>query len=423
MDHDLYVIGVETHRNDRAPSFYIAKDQRCALLRTIRAQLHEDMQECVLLSTCHRVELIGYGGHLAQWQALFEMLFAEKCDLNTLYARSHHDALEHLLALSCGLKSVALGENEIVSQLKNAFSASEPYGLINQHLRSLLPHILHVSKKVRSGTDIGNHSISLASLGAQRIHEQIGARQDQRLVCIGAGMMMQSICRYLTEMTFADIRVINRSFHGAKTVMEILPQASYHSIDTLSSELSTADVIICATEAPTPLIDGAMIEQLAQSGRSIYLLDLSVPCDVDTTDLPEQISVDNLSSLREISAQHRLLKSPAITEAQQIILEEINAYQQMRCVRHASAAIMSLRDYGDNVYQKYLDQALDNIAQGKEAEQVISSTMRQLVNHLLHGPTVYLRSAAASEENEKMEQISSIFNVDNTWEHRLLETE
>ena len=150
---------------------------------------HEPVREAAIISTCNRTELYCNTPepHKAvRWLAAYHKL-KESLLEPYLYTLPRERAVKHAFRVASGLDSMVLGEPQILGQMKQAVRSAEAAGTLGLVLHKLFQQSFSVAKAVRSHTEIGEASVSMAAAAvkiAERIYPSIS---DQKILFIGAG--------------------------------------------------------------------------------------------------------------------------------------------------------------------------------------------------------------------------------------------
>jgi len=275
----------------------------------------------VILSTCNRTEFY----------------FSENSDnfVDVLKSSSHYmidmkfekkeklAAIKHLFKVTSGLESQILGENEILSQVKNAYYKSLNLGLTNKFFNLLFNRALKVGKDVRSKTKISCGNLSFASIVFNKIKRLFGNINNKNILLVGAGVISETILNYFSKNEIKLKIVSGKHYEKAVNLANIFNTEVIY-FDKLKSAITTSDIIIVATSAPHFLINKNCI---IKDGKTRIIFDLSVPRNVDPNIKDNKTILYNIDNLKEISDSNLQIRKNAVTEAEKIIegqIEEIN---------------------------------------------------------------------------------------------------
>lgn len=375
----------------------------------------EGVQEGLILSTCNRTEIYSVGGTQEQLRAWISHYhdIDHQVMLPCTYHHQGQDAVGHLMRVACGLDSLALGEAEILGQLKQAYVAASDSGAIHHHFKRLFPAVFAATKLVRSHTPIGANPISIAtaSLGlAKRIFSDLSKRS---ILLIGAGKTIELVAMHYHTHGVKRIIVANRDINKAKELAQRF-HGHWISLSEAALYLKEADIVVSATTAPVPILGKGAVESALKlrKYRPIFLVDLAVPRDIE----PEVAQLEdaylyNVDDLQDIINSNRHSREQAAEQARAMI--ELQAAQLTRelQVLDAAKSIQTYRTGVEIVRDQALQAALQKIRVGEEPEHVLAALANQLTNKILHEPTVRMRQAAFDGRHDVIALVKDLFSA------------
>jgi len=283
----------------------------------------EGIRGAVPLETCNRIEyFVSYADSTAL-KALEALLlrFHQGAEFSRLVG---HDSIRHLFSLVSGLDSMVIGEAQIAGQVKAAYHNSLELGHTDRALNRLFNRAFFVSKRVRSSTQIGVGSVSVASIGIRLAEQIVGDLSNAKIVLIGAGEMGRLALSYLSTRKVKDVLVFNRTFKRAWDLANGFA-FSARNFSELPGALQEADLIISAVSGGILLNLGEFNSAGYGSGKCI--LDLSFPRSV----APEVGNIDGvylygIDDLRGVSEQNRSEREQGRSAGEQIVESEVDRY-------------------------------------------------------------------------------------------------
>jgi len=229
------------------------------------------VSECVILSTCNRVELLAavdspstdLTGFLHSFFRLDPALLAPH-----LYEHRDREAVQHLFRVAASLDSMVVGEPQILGQVKDAYAVARASGTVAGQLEHLLQSAFAAAKKVRSETEIGSNSVSIASVAVELARKIFGSLQGRTVFLVGAGKMSELAARHLVQQGAGTILVTNRTLARARSMAEpfkgrVIP---FESIYDAASE---ADIVLMGNALADVAILVAVGQSEPRAGRSI----------------------------------------------------------------------------------------------------------------------------------------------------------
>jgi glutamyl-tRNA reductase len=210
---------------DLRARFAFASDALGSTLAQLRSRV-VDLPEAALVSTCNRTELYGLGSHASQalaldWLASVGGISADELTPH-LYIHVDAEAARHAMRVASGLDSMVLGEPQILGQVKEAVRASNDAGLIGTTLHQLFQRAFSVAKEVRSQTDIGSHSISMAAAATRLAASVFEDWQHTRVLLVGAGEMIELCAAHFAAKNPARLVIANRTAARADDLIATL---------------------------------------------------------------------------------------------------------------------------------------------------------------------------------------------------------
>jgi glutamyl-tRNA reductase len=374
----------------------------------VLARLHAvpSIGEVAVLSTCNRVEVYaaadGAAGPLTRAVAA---LAADRAQipvadvLRMARIRVGGAAAEHLFSVACGLDSMALGEDQIVAQIKAAARSAAAAGTTGPAITSLIDAALRVSKRARTQTTISTEGISLARAGLDLAHAHLGGLKGRDAVVVGTGPTGRLAARLLREAGAGQLSVASRDTSRAAEVAAAVQGRPMQTSD-VPAALAGADILVTATGATVPVLPLAQVEaaRAQAGGRPLYVLDLGMPPDVDP-------AVGRLAgvTLTDLTALGQHLADGAvpgqIPQARAIVAAEAAAYierqQQAAATPVIAAMHAQIRQLADAELTR-LQGRLPGLSEQERAET--AATVHRILRKVLHQPTVRAREFSSGPD-------------------------
>lgn len=356
------------------------------------------LSEGVILSTCNRSEVYGLSGSglegrdpiraVTEFVSRFQGVPQDEIE-TVGYRHSGTEAVRHLLRVSSGLESLALGEDQIIGQVREAFRIASGAGATRAVLHRLFQKALEAGKRVRSETGLSSRPISIPGVAielAQKIFEDLAPR---KFLILGAGETSSIFFDLLLARGARNIEVANRTLARS----EALCQRGGKAIpwEDLASRLPHADVVISATSATTPVLslETARKAMSQRRGQALFFLDLGIPRNVE----PSVAELDNaflyaVDDLQEIAERNRQERQNEIGPAMAILEEEIDKFLAWFGSLAVVPTITSLRKKFEAIREAEFDQRLKQLSHIPEGDREKIRLMAQsMVRSLLRIPT------------------------------------
>ncbi len=372
--------------------------------RVLLARLAGAESEAVALSTCNRVciYLADDDAPSATQRGVGEL--AALAGLRpgeiagSLYVKEDEEAALHLFRVASGLDSMVPGEAQILGQVREAFEASDKAGAAGPVLHRLFRQALHTGRRVRNETRIGETPASVSSAAADLAARIFDDLPNRRALLVGAGKMGELAAEGLVSLGLGSLVVANRTPERAAQVATRFGGRAA-AIDELEPLLDEVDVVVASAGADGYLLTARQVERAlrARRGRPIFLIDIAVPRDLDPAinELPGcyVYDIDDLKQVVEVSSTGRRDEAE---RAERIAAEEARRFAVWQRSLEVVPAISSLRRRAEQIRESELSRARAKLADLSPSERdAVESLTVQIVNKLLHLPTVRLKEAAA----------------------------
>lgn len=359
------------------------------------------IQEAAILSTCNRLEV--YVAVFAVEQGAKEVIdFLCKhsklpCHelIEHLFTLQQQDAVRHLMQVASGLDSLVLGEGQILAQVKHAYKVSQENQGVKRILNQLFKQAITVAKRVRTETSISKGAISISAAAAELAAVKISDLATCRIAIVGAGKMATLLVKHLLAKGVGQMAIINRSLDRARELAVEFGETPLdcYPLTEMMAVIAAADLVFTSTAAADPLIDRTKLEASLEPEQSLMLIDISVPRNVDA-DVSELagVQVFNVDDLQMVLAQNQESRQQAAQEANALIDAEIDAFRGWLRSLEAVSTISCLREKIESIRDQEVQKALSRLGSEFDKQEVIEALTRGIVNKILHGPMVHLRT-------------------------------
>jgi glutamyl-tRNA reductase len=289
---------------------------------------------------------------------------------------------------------------------------AEAAGTVGLILNKLFQRTFSVAKEVRTNTDIGSASISMAAASVQLARRIFPTLKEIQLLLIGAGDMIELAATHFAAAEPRSITVANRTLSRGEELASRFG-ASAMTLAELPDQLARFDVIVTSTASSLPILGKGLLERAvkARRHRPMFIVDLAVPRDVEpeARDLDDVFlySVDDLSML--VSGNLELRQS-SVREAEAIILEQSHSFVHWLESRTVVPTLRALRDQGESIRSAELDKAKRLLANGANPAEVLDQLSKALANKFLHAPSQALNQAGTAERAEMLALYQRIYN-------------
>lgn len=393
----------------------------------LAARLHagDHVEESLVLATCNRLEVVVeaatfHGALVRVGEALTEVTGLGRDDLTPhLYIHYDERAVAHLFEVACGLDSMAVGESQVLGQLRDALRHGQRERHVGPVLNVLLQRALRVGKRAHSETGIDGVSRSLVGVGLQQAAEDLTDLRAARAVVVGAGAMSGLAVAELARTGVADLTVVNRTRARADRLA-----AQYGAVaadwSQLPDLLGTADLVVTCTGAVGHVIGAeevAAARRAAGTGSPLVLLDLALPRDVppEVAALPG-VRVWGLAELRDALADlpGDTARQDAVTAVRELVSAEVVGYLTERRAARVGPTLAALRSRAARVVDAEmarLDRRVPHLPDDERRE--VRRTVQRVVDKLLHTPTVRVKELTGGHQPADYGQLlRELFDLD-----------
>jgi glutamyl-tRNA reductase len=411
----LYTLGLnhQTAPLDVREQIAFSPDALGHALRDLLAR--PKVKEAAILSTCNRTEVYIHGTEptpVVRWLEDFHRVPKDSL-APYIYTLPREQAVTHAFRVASGLDSMVLGEPQILGQMKQAVRHAESAGSLGLVLNRLFQRTFAVAKDVRTQTDIGSASISMAAAAVKLAERIFPALSDQRLLLIGAGEMIELTATHFAARNPKSITIANRTLERGKQLAERF-HAEAITLNEVPDVLSRFDIVVTCTASTLPILGKGLLERVVKTRRHapIFIVDLAVPRDVE----PEAAELDDvflysIDDLSTIVSGNLQVRKEAVVQAEQMIATQAESFLRWLEGRTVVPTITALHGHHDQLRAAELERARRLLVNGTPPEQVLEMLARGLTNKFLHAPTQALNQAGDSERAELVAMFEKIYQI------------
>ena len=331
--------------------------------------------------------------------------------------RSHSYTLEngpvarHAFRVASGLDSMVLGEPQILGQMKQAVREADTAGTLGTTLHQLFQRSFAVAKEVRSGTEIGMHTVSFAAAITRLAGDLFGDFGDLNVLFVGAGDMAAPVLAHLAAKAPKQLTVANRSIERGKALAAQF-NAEAIGLTAAMTQLAEYDVVVSCTASTLPIIGLGTVERAlkARRRRPMLLVDLAVPRDIE----PEVAALGDaylytLDDLARIVQAGNDKRGAAVGQAETIIETGVQEFVRWLGTRESVPLIQALQSQAETWRAAELQRARKLLAKGGDIEAVLEALSRGLTQKMLHGPMAGLQATQGDERVALTDTLSRLF--------------
>ncbi len=391
-------------------------EQQHSMLRQMHAE--EAISEAVILDTCNRLEFYFYARKDFDCSGYLRRLIGQvrpaSADIWNEYSAEStgNDVVRHLFEVAGGLDSQMLGENQILSQAKSAYTQSVDCRMSKLVFNRLFHNAFRAGKAVRTNTNINCGAVSIGLAAVELARNKINMPVSAAMV-IGAGENAELVARYLLKAGLSRLIVANRDTEKAQGIASNLKSAEVISLAEVPEKLAEVDLLISTTGAAEPVVTyGAVKDYLADRKKPLLIVDVAVPRDIETSiGQFECVSLYNIDDLNEQISANREKRSSEIPKARKIVEEFTNNfsrwYESLSLVPVISKLTQKGLELADSEAARYAKDF------AKDDSDKLKSFAESLVKKVLHGPISFIKNDGndelSSEQLEAVELINKMF--------------
>ncbi len=351
--------------------------------------LSRSLGNAVCLSTCNRTELYVDGVDERAAIAALENLAGEPLG-GVLYRLHEEAAALHLFRVAAGLDSLIPGEGEILGQVRSAFEASSPGPLLDRVFRQALG----VGKRVRSETAIGESPASVSSAAAALAAQVFGDLKGRRVLLIGAGRIGELAAANLATRGAEIAFVANRTVENARELARRFGGEAV-ALSDVAAHLGEIDVVVSSTSAPETVVHAGDVP--ARRRTPLFFIDIAVPRDLDAAIARlDGCFLYDIDDLEAVVAETLAGRRQEADRAEQLVAEEAERFRSWRASLDVVPAIASLRARAEEIRTAELAKVGGRVSD--DERRTLESVTSQILNKLLHLPTIRMKEAAVSAD-------------------------
>lgn len=380
-----------------------------------RVQRKGGEPEVALLSTCNRTELYCAADPAmvtpaVDWLAGVGGVASQQL-MHHAYVLEGGAAARHAFRVASGLDSMVLGEPQILGQMKQAVREASTAGTLGTTLHQMFQRSFAVAKDVRTSTEIGSHSISMAAAAVRLASQLFEDLNDTKVLFVGAGEMIELVATHFAARQPKAMAVANRTLERGEKLASRFGAEALRLAD-LPARLGEFDIVISCTASSLPIIGLGAVERAlkARKHRPMFMVDLAVPRDVE----PEVArlsdvylyTVDDLSALVQSAGEKR---QAAVQQAEAIIESGVQSFVHWLGQRGSVPLIQALNAQADDWRAMEIARARKLLAKGEDIDVVLEALSRGLTQKMLHGTLAELHAADGEHRTQLAHTVSRLF--------------
>ncbi len=399
----LYLCGI-SHKNSsqslREP-LQIQPDQ-LARANTCFSQIH-GVRESLILSTCNRIEFYFTAGSRHDPLAIVAKFYESFCQLGIdsvlpqFYLKKDKHTADHLFRVAAGLDSMVIGENQIVSQLKDAYSSACAVKTAGKVIHRLFHQAFRTGKQVRTDTDMGKGACSVSSAAVELIRERLGELDGVKVLMIGVNQMIALAAEGLSAAGCNNFVFANRT-PGKAALLAARFGGEVCSLDTLTEALSRVDLVFTCTASPEPLLTDAVMDKVREkiSSTRLTIVDIALPRDTAITlEKFPGLEIFDLDAVKHFVETEQVKRELAIPQAEEIIGRKLEQFTYWFTHIRQEPIYNGLEDTFELIRREESESLLERLPDNLREE--FDAAFRRLTARLLQ---MHIRASQPSQKTE-----------------------
>lgn len=386
-----------------------------------------DIEECLILSTCNRVEVMVLTRSLdaarlrvrsfveRELPAAQQRPEARELDA-ALYEFTDNQAVRHVFRVACSVDSMVVGEPQILGQVKDAYRIAVATGSCGPILGRLYQRAFTTAKRVRTETRIAERPISVARVAVDLACDIFESLDDKAALLVGAGEMIELALERMRAEGLSNVRIANRTPARAAALASRF-NASAHGLGELPRLLERSDVVLTCIGGDRPILTREILATALRGRRHrpLFVIDIGVPrnvaSDAAELDAVYLYDLDDLSSMAASNADER---RQDLEQAEGIVLEEVQRFEGWLTALSAVPTIRALRARADAIRSAEFERSIASLSLDESQRSGVEALTRSIVNKLLHAPLSRLRQEVDREEGlAHLEAARVLFALDD----------
>jgi glutamyl-tRNA reductase len=376
------------------------------------------ISELVILSTCNRVEFFGYSElEACPQESIFRIMQAthdagREVIGGFVETRSGKDAIHYIFRVAAGLESLVIGENEILSQVRDAFRLANEEGTTHSVLYRLMEKALKVGKDVRHKTKINEGAVSIPSVAVELAEKIFGKLAGEKVMVVGTGEMGILTLRTLRSSGAEIAYVASRdAVHGEKVATEFGAERIDH--ESWDEPLKAVDILITSTASAKPLITAPRVRKVMgeRRQRPLFIIDIAVPRNVEAqVHAIDDVYLYNIDDLKGVADVNLNLRRKQMGEAETLTREAVLSFASWLEQLKARPTLERFETFVDGLLERELEGALAEAGIDDARKKRIKDNIRA---RLLHAPIEKIKEASRNGGVKRyLEALRSLFDLD-----------
>ncbi len=364
--------------------------------------------QLMVLSTCNRCEVYFFGEDKEnKIEELFLNTFGSAARAY-ISGRYGEEALSYLFRVTAGLESMALGEDQILAQVRESWELSRAVGCSGKELNRIILSALTCAKKIKTRFRISEVPLSVSYIGIRLLQEKCGI-DNKNVLVIGSGKTAALSIRYLREYENVNITACSRNFTHAENLRNEFPKVKVVPFSERYSAMENADIVLSATSAPHFVVKADKLS----IGKKLTFLDLASPRDIDPaiSEMADKEIID-LDSLELISRENMELRKELCEKSQTVIDESVTETVKWLSSTAVDDAIKSLQELCQEITEDSFSYLQRKMSLSNHDQRILKKVISASLLRLIREPIRELKSSDKEEQQEYSKILTKLFGFD-----------
>lgn len=380
---------------------------------------YKSLGSFLLLSTCNRTEI--YFTTSDERSALFDIFnfFRKWLSVENKIAKEYSvvlngdEVINHAFNVASGLDSLVLGEKQVYSQVRTAYSTSQKEKTLDLVLELLFQSVIKCTKEVHKTTNLSKNGQSISSSAIDLANFICGPIKTKEIMVLGAGQMAKLALEHIVKLGGSkETVVLNRSPHRVIEFSDKYKVDRSFPFENVYKEMNNVDIIVAATGAPHFIIFAKEFEQVREnSNEPLYIFDISMPRNIDSEFAKlKNVKLYDIDSIQTLTSHLLALTSEDLDETKKIISKFKDKLYLDLLKTNLDTIIKDLKSKAENIRREKLSLLLN----GKENlnKEEVDYLTKNLVNAILHLPLKNLKaSSVLGSQEEKIQLLRDLFEI------------
>lgn len=376
-------------------------DRKLAFFRSAE---HIGVEQCMVLSTCNRSEvyyIYETKGQREQIRRIYEEMFPDVSVGDYLTEFSGEEAAAYLFRVTAGLESLALGEDQILGQVKEAAAYARAMGYGGKELNKIVRDAVTCAKKMKTEFKISEKPLSVSYIGIRKLEETCGI-SGKRVLVIGSGKTATLALQYIYEYPDVSVVACSRTYAHAKRLREAFPQIAIIPYEAWRQAISGCDIVVSATSSPHLIIKKEDFHPVKQTA----MLDLAAPRDIDTalSDHP-LVHLINLDTLKMIAEENQKERENLVKESKGMMEEALAETILWLHQSRMDETIESLQQRCSEIVEDGFSYLNRKMELSEREKKLLKKVLNASLQRLLREPIHELKNLDTREEQEEYKRL------------------